>query len=226
MIYPSIDLMDGKAVQLVQGKRERKKIEVVDVMGLAERLSRLGEISVIDLDAAFATGNNQQIICEIAAKYAVRVGGGIRSIAQAQMYLSAGAKRVIIGSNAFADGVINEPFLADLCKAVGRESIIIALDSVGSSIVIKGWTESVHLDAKDVIRALEPFCVEFLYTQVDREGLMGGTDIERVMELKRLTKNAVSAAGGISSMAEINELASYGINSVLGMALYTGRIDF
>jgi phosphoribosylformimino-5-aminoimidazole carboxamide ribotide isomerase len=226
MIYPSIDLMDGKAVQLVQGKKENKKLEVEDVFSLAETFSQLGEINVIDLGAVLGLGHHQDLICQLATQFPIRVGGGIRSVNQAKIYIDAGAKKIIIGSAAFSKDGINTAFLIELNRHIKRDQVMIALDSYQNAIVTKGWTETTNLSAPNVIQSLEPFCDEFLYTQVDKEGLMQGTDIQRLLMLKSLTKNQIAAAGGISNIEEIKILQSHGISSILGMALYTGKIPF
>lgn len=226
MIYPSIDLMNGKAVQLVQGKKENKKIEIADVFSLADKFSKLGEINVIDLDAALGFGDHENLICQLAARYPIRVGGGIRSLAQAKKYCDAGAKKIIIGSSAFLKNQINDPFLRLLNNEIDKQQIMIAVDSYEKAIVKSGWTEPTTLEAETVMPSLEKYCGEFLYTQVDKEGLMQGTNVERMIAIKALTKNGLAAAGGISTMEEIQRLNSHGISCVLGMALYTEKITF
>ncbi|MFC1690883.1 HisA/HisF-related TIM barrel protein [Nanoarchaeota archaeon] len=226
MIIPSIDLMDGNAVQLVQGNPDNKKIELDDVKGLAFRFSQIGPINVIDLDAALGRGNNKDIVKDLAKENEIRVGGGVREISVAQEYVDAGVKKVIIGSRAFQNGGIDKEFLNELKETIGKDKIIIAIDSKAGKVVIKGWTESTGLDAKEIVKELEEYCSEFLYTYVDKEGMMQGTDIETLKELKELTDNEITAAGGISSIEEIKQLEEIGVNSVLGMALYTGKIKY
>lgn len=241
MIFPSIDLMNHKVVQLVQGKKEQKKIEIDNALEQAQKFSNY-TIQVIDLDAAMGNGNNLAIIKELCSKFTCRVGGGIRTLKKAEEIIKAGAKKIIIGSAAFKllnpkdskgfekskifqnDGKINTEFLKKLKEKLGKEKIIIAIDSKKGKIVIKGWKESTDINAADVIKELEPYCSEFLYTYVDKEGMMQGTDFETLKKLKELTNNGITAAGGISSEEEIKKLEELGINSVLGMALYTGKI--
>ncbi len=221
MIYCSIDLMDGKAVQLVQGKAENKKLEVADVMALALKFSKIGPINVIDLDAALEQGDNREIILTLAKQFPIRVGGGIRTVERAQEYIAAGVQKVIIGSKA-----LDRAFLEQLLKVVPKEKVIIALDSFRDEIVIRGWKEKTKVRAEDIIQILEPYCSEFLYTQVEREGLMKGPDFERLKKLRKLTDYPLVAAGGISSLDEIAMLQRESISSVLGMALYTGKINY
>jgi phosphoribosyl-AMP cyclohydrolase / phosphoribosyl-ATP pyrophosphohydrolase len=221
MIYCSIDLMSGKAVQLVQGKVENKQLEVTDIFALAAQFSQLGPINVIDLDAALDFGNNREIIFKLAKDYLIRVGGGIRTIEQAQSYISAGVQKLIIGSKA-----LDKDFVEQLLSAIPKERVIIALDSFGDEIVIRGWKEKTCIKTEEMIPILESYCSEFLYTQVEREGLMKGPDFERLKKLRRLTDHPLIAAGGISTLDEIAQLEKENISSVLGMALYTGKIDF
>lgn len=221
MIYCSIDLMGGKAVQLVQGKEENKKLEVDDVMALALKFSRIGPINVIDLDAAFDKGNNRDIILAMAKKYPVRVGGGIRSIERAKEYVAGGVQKIIIGSKA-----MDTDFMEQLLAVIPIGKIIIALDSFKDEIVVRGWKEGTNVKPESVIKKMEKYSSEFLYTQVEREGLMKGPDFTRLKLLRGLTKLPLIAAGGISSIEDIEQLARDNIDSVLGMALYTGKISF
>jgi phosphoribosyl-ATP pyrophosphohydrolase/phosphoribosyl-AMP cyclohydrolase len=213
--------MDGKAVQLVQGKAENKKLEVADILSLAEKFSKIGPINVIDLDAALERGDNSALIIALAKQFPIRVGGGIRTIAKAKEYINAGAEKIIIGSKA-----LDRAFMEELITVVPKEKIIIALDSFKDEIVIRGWQEKTKVRPEDVIPLLEPYCSEFLYTQVEKECLMQGPDFARLQRIRRLTKYPLIAAGGISSIAEIAALEKDNIDSVLGMALYTGKIEW
>ena len=222
MIYNCIDLMKGKAVQLVQGKK--KALEVKDIDSLISKFKPFGAINVIDLDAALGKGNNIKLIKKITKKIKSRVGGGIRSVTIAKHVLSAGAVKVIVGSSAFKDGKVNKQFLEELKKTVGKNKIIIAIDSKKGKIVIKGWTKSTGIDTFKVIKQLEPYCSEFLYTYVDKEGTMKGIDLNLAKKIKKATKNKLTAAGGISTIKEIKELKKAKISCALGMAVYTGKL--
>ena len=223
MIYNCIDLMKGKAVQLVQGKKKALEVKYID--SLISKFKPFGAINVIDLDAALGKGNNIKLIKKITKKIKSRVGGGIRSVTIAKHVLSAGATKVIVGSSAFKDGKVNKEFLESLKKAVGKNKIIIAIDSKKGKIVIKGWTKSTGINTFKVIKQLEPYCSEFLYTYVDKEGTMKGIDLALVKKIKKATKNALTAAGGISTIKEIKELKKAKINCALGMAVYTGKLS-
>jgi len=224
MIYPCIDLMDGAIVQLVQGKRENIKIKTKDFDEMIKKFKPFGTIQLIDLDAAMGRGNNCAIIKEILKKIKCRVGGGIRAVEKAKEVLDLGAEKIIVGSSAFEEGKINFKFLGELGEGVGKDKIIIAIDSIKGDVVVKGWKESTKLKVEDVIKELEPYCLEFLATYVDKEGMLKGTNVEFFKRLKKLTKNKITAAGGITTIDEIKELERNGIDSALGMAIYKGKI--
>lgn len=224
MIIPCIDLQDGKAVQLIHG-RERA-LAVDDVLGLLDRFSSYPILHIIDLDAAMRKGSNARMIKSLCAraKIKVRVGGGIRTVARAARMLSWGAEKIIIGSAAFKNGKVNHRFLAALKKRVGRNRIIIALDTEHERIVVRGWRERLKLRPDEVIPELEPYCSGFLSTLVDNEGAMKGTNLKWFRELQRATKLPVTAAGGITKMREVNALERAGMHSAVGMAIYTGKL--
>jgi phosphoribosylformimino-5-aminoimidazole carboxamide ribotide isomerase len=223
MLIPSIDLKGGAVVQLVQG--ERLALRDDDVFGWVARFERYPKVQVIDLDAAMAAGDNLELVQTIAGRLSCRVGGGIRSVVRARLVLEAGAQQVIVGSALFAGGRPHVGFARELAGAVGPERVICAVDSRAGRVVVDGWKTALEITTEDAVRALEPFCSEFLYTNVDREGLMKGADLEAIFAVQRATARRVTAAGGISSRAEIDELERAGIDAVVGMALYTGTLD-
>lgn len=223
MIIPSIDLMDGKTVQLVQGKE--KVLERNDVYELAKEFNRYGEIAVIDLDAALGKGDNLSIIESLLKIVDCRVGGGIRSIAKVKELISLGATKVIIGSKAFECDRINYDFLNEISLQVGKQFIIIAVDVIGENIVTAGWRHNTHLNIFKEIPKLEPYCSEFLVTAVEKEGLMQGVDVELIEKVVKLTKNKVTVAGGVSTLDEIRSLSKLKVNIQIGMALYTNKIN-
>jgi phosphoribosylformimino-5-aminoimidazole carboxamide ribotide isomerase len=224
MIIPCIDLQNGKAVQLIHGRK--RALAVDDVLGLLERFSGHPILHVIDIDAAIRKGSNARLIKLLCARAIakVRVGGGIRAVARAAQILSWGAEKIIIGSAAFKDGKVNRKFLSELKKRVGRDHIIIALDTDRGQIVVRGWRERLKLRPSEVIPGLEPYCSGFLSTLVDNEGAMKGTDLKWFRALQRLTKLPVTAAGGITTMREVNALERSGMHSAVGMAIYTGKL--
>ncbi len=223
MIIPCIDLMSGKAVQLIRGKE--KALEIEDPWEMVEQFKSFPLIHVIDLDAAKGKGDNLQIMKEICSKICARAGGGIRSLEYAQILIQSGAHQVIIGTKAFSNQGINEVFLDDLSRTIGREKVIISLDSRNDKIVIKGWTESIDISSDKVIAQLEPYCAGFLCTYVDQEGTMEGTNLEWFHKLRSWTSLPVIAAGGIGSYEEVETLCKISVDVALGMSIYTGRLD-
>ncbi len=222
MLIPAIDLKDGAVVQLVQG--ERLAIRDDDVSKWVRRFERFPKVQVIDLDAAMGKGDNLAIVRRIAGELTCRVGGGVRTVERAQDILAAGAKAVIAGSALFKDGQPDLEFAARMADAIGPERFIAAVDSKGGQIVVNGWKTALPITAVEAVRALEPFCSEFLYTYVDAEGLMQGTNIPAILDVRRATARRVTAAGGITTQEEVDTLDANGVDSVVGMAVYTGKL--
>jgi phosphoribosylformimino-5-aminoimidazole carboxamide ribotide isomerase len=218
MIIPCIDLQGGKVVQLVQGRE--KALEGAAPLEMLKRFSAFPEIQVIDLDAAMGKGENNAIVEMLAGRARCRVGGGVRGPERALELVRCGAAQVIVGTAAF-----HRPTLKAIAAAVGPERIMIAIDSKGGRIVVKGWTEAIDKTAEDVLNELEPFCSAFLATYVDKEGMLAGTDIEWFARLRAATGHRITAAGGITTMEDIRALTKLKIDCALGMAIYTGRLD-
>jgi phosphoribosylformimino-5-aminoimidazole carboxamide ribotide isomerase len=223
LVIPCIDLQDGKVVQLVQGKKKALEGEAPEVM--LERFAGFPEIQVIDLDAAMGLGANDSIVEFLAARARCRVGGGVRTVERAKALVAQGAAQVIVGTAAFTHEGIHAELLAQMAAAVGRERILIALDSLGGKIVVKGWQEATELTAIDVIQSLEPYCGGFLCTYVDKEGMMAGTDLDWFASLRRATALPITAAGGITTLDDVRALLNLNIHAALGMAIYTGRLS-
>jgi phosphoribosylformimino-5-aminoimidazole carboxamide ribotide isomerase len=222
MLIPSIDLQGGHIVQLVQG--EKLAIEASDPEVWITRFSGFPRVQLIDLDAAKGQGDNAAMVAGICRRLPCRVGGGIRSIARAQAVLEAGAHAVIASSALFRNGAVDVTFARELAEAIGIERVIAAVDSRGGHVAIHGWKTVLPLTAVDAVRALEPFCGEFLYTHVDKEGLMQGTDIAAILAVRRATTRRVTAAGGITTWDEIDRLDAHHVDAVVGMAVYTGQL--
>ncbi|MES1256237.1 MAG: HisA/HisF-related TIM barrel protein [Acidobacteriota bacterium] len=223
MLIPSIDLKDGAVVQLVQG--ERLAIRDEDVFRWVRRFEAFEKVQVIDLDAAMGSGDNLAIVRQIAPALACRVGGGIRTVERARDVLDAGAQQIIAGSSLFRNGKPDLAFAEALAEGVGTARVIAAVDSRGGQVVIHGWKTSLPLTAVDAVRALEPYCDEFLYTHVDTEGLMRGTDMDAIRAVRAATTRRVTAAGGITTQQEIDDLHALGVDAVVGMAIYTGKLE-
>ena len=223
MLIPSIDLKGGAVVQLVQG--EKLAIRDEDVFRWVRRFENFPKVQVIDLDAALGLGDNLALVRQIAGTLTCRVGGGIRPVERASDVIAAGAQQIIAGSSLFKDGKPDLDFARALADAVGAEQIIAAVDSRGGQVVIHGWKTVLPLTAVEAVRALEPYCGEFLYTHVDNEGLMRGTDLNAILAVHAATTCHVTAAGGITTQQEIDELDALGVDAVVGMALYTGKLE-
>ena len=220
MLIPSIDLLGGQIVQLVQGKKLRLAFD--DFEYWIKKFARFPLVQLIDLDAAMRQGDNSKLVAQIAKRLPVQAGGGIHTIERAQQVLDAGAKRVIIGSALFsAEGKVNTEFAAALAAAVGAERVVAGIDTKNGRIAVKGWKAEVALTPDDAIPQLEPYASAFLYTHVDGEGMMGGFPIEAAARLRKLTQRQLIVAGGIRSQQEVDALDALGADAVVGMAVYT-----
>ena len=217
MILPCIDLMDGKVVQLVRGRD--KALEGDAPLEMLRRFEAFPEIQVIDLDAAMGKGENSALVELLASRARCRAGGGVRTPERAVRLIEQGAHRVIVGTAAFT------PVLEKIAAAVGPERLILALDSKGGKIVVKGWREATEFTAEEVIARLEPFCSGFLCTYVDKEGMLQGTDLSWFRRLRAATRHEITAAGGITTLEDVRALQDMGVHAALGMAIYTGRLD-
>lgn len=223
MLIPSIDLMGGKIVQLVQG--EKKALEFGDFEPWVERFSKYPLVQLIDLDAAMGKGSNRNLLAQFASRLPCQVGGGIRDVASANDVLSTGAQRVIIGSALVRDGRINVKFASCIAEEVGVEKLVFAVDSRGGKVSIKGWQEGTVLTPQQMMEELEPYCAAFLYTHIDSEGLLKGFPLDVARELRSATKRQLIVAGGIRSSEEVQQLDSMGADAVVGMAIYTGQME-
>ncbi len=223
MIIPCIDLMEGKVVQLVQGRE--KALEGDSPEEMLRKFAGFPEIQVIDLDAAMGKGENGELVRLVASRAVARVGGGVRTVERARTLVEQGARKVIVGTSAFAASGVRHEFLAALRDRIGRERILIALDSKGGRIVVRGWQEATALSAEAVLGELEPYCSGFLCTYVDKEGMLQGTDLDWFRRLRAATSLELTAAGGITTMDDVRALLDMGVHAALGMAIYTGRLD-
>jgi phosphoribosylformimino-5-aminoimidazole carboxamide ribotide isomerase len=219
VIVPCIDLMGGKVVQLVQGRE--KALEVDSPQTMLDRFAPFPEIQVIDLDAAIGGGENTELVDYVCARARCRVGGGVRTKERFEKLAAQGAARIIVGTSAFTREGIHRAFLEQLDPS----RTVIALDSKGGRIVVKGWRESLDFTAEQVVRDLEPYCAGFLCTYVDKEGMLQGTDLDWFARLRAATSHEITAAGGITTLDDVRALLAMNIKAALGMAIYTGRLD-
>lgn len=235
MVISSIDLKDGHVVQLKNGKD--LMLERDDADALINDFNFYGEVAIIDLDAAMGNvdekGNtaNTALLKSLLRKGNVRTGGGIHSVKRARELISLGAEKVIIGSSAWnqnakpGENFLNVKFLEDLVAAIGKQRIIISVDSLNGNIAIKGWTETLSIPLLEAAREAEKYCSELLWTCVEKEGCMGGTDINSARALRNAVKCKVVVAGGVSSVQEIQSLEEINCDVQLGMALYTQKVS-
>jgi phosphoribosylformimino-5-aminoimidazole carboxamide ribotide isomerase len=222
MLIPSIDLMDGRIVQLERG--DRLVLATDDFETWVARFSDYPIVQVIDLDAAMRRGSNAAIVRDLCARLSCQVGGGVRTPERAVELIEAGARRVIVGSSLFGIGGVDVAAAERFARAIPAERLIAAVDSRGNRVVIHGWKTTLSISPETAVRALEPYAGAFLYTHVDDEGMLGGINKEAVRSVAGATSRRVIAAGGIRSMDEVNALDVEGIDSVVGMALYRGLI--
>jgi phosphoribosyl-ATP pyrophosphohydrolase/phosphoribosyl-AMP cyclohydrolase len=235
MVIASIDIQNGKVVQLRQGAELVLQRE--NSLELAAEFDLYGEVAVIDLDAAMGKGSNLEMIKPLLRKAECRVGGGIRTPQQAQELVSLGARKIIVGSGAFRDSAkkgagiaggefaVNIPFLEAMSKKIGRERLIVAVDARAGEIVVDGWKTPTGLDLIEAAKQVEPFTGELLFTCVEREGTMTGIDLAPARKLREAVSCQITVAGGVSTLGEIEEIAAIGCDVQLGMALYTGKIN-
>jgi phosphoribosylformimino-5-aminoimidazole carboxamide ribotide isomerase len=223
MLIPSIDLMDGKIVQLVQG--EKKALQFERFEEWIARFSSFPLVQLIDLDAAKGEGSNSNLIELFVKQLPCQVGGGVRSIEHAHKMLELGVRRVILGSTLIQDDKINIAFATEIAAELGADKLVFAIDAKGGRVAIRGWREITSITPLQMIRALEPCCGAFLYTHIDTEGLMAGIPLDPVRELRQATTNQLIAAGGISTQAQIEKLHRMGVDAVVGMALYSGYLN-
>ena len=225
MLIPSIDLLGGRIVQLVQGEKLRLAFD--DFEYWIEKFSRFPLVQLIDLDAAMRQGENSALVAQIAKRLPVQAGGGIHTVERAQQVLDAGAKRVILGSALFsgtADSPVNIQFAAEMAHAIGQDRIVAGIDTKNGRIAVKGWKANVELTPDDAIPQLAPYASAFLYTHVDGEGMLQGFPMDVAARLRKLTSRELIVAGGIRSQQEIDELDAMGVGAVAGMAVYTNLL--
>jgi len=222
MLIPSVDLMGGKIVQLVQG--EKKTLEFDDFEKWVKRFSSFPLVQLIDLDAAMGRGSNTELIEFFVKRLPCQVGGGVRSLSIAREMLERGASRVILGSALIQAGRINIAFAERLASEVGLDKLVFGIDAKGGRVAIRGWREVTAISPLEMIRAFDPFCCAFLYTHIDTEGLMTGLPLDPVRQLRQATSRQLIAAGGIATYEEIEHLHELGVDAVVGMALYSGRL--
>jgi phosphoribosylformimino-5-aminoimidazole carboxamide ribotide isomerase len=226
-LLPAVDVKGGKCVQLVGGKPGTEKVTIDDVIVVARRWQSDGAemIHIIDLDSALGTGDNETLIEMLVGDMSVpvQVGGGVRTAEKAQRLFEIGCERVIVGTRAIQD----RPFIESLADEFG-DGIVVAVDASADEVLIKGWQEGSGRDAVAVAKDLGQLPIwGFLYTNVEVEGRLQGIDPGRIRSLVSSTTKPVIVSGGITTVADLEQLRRMDVHSVVvGMAIYTGRIDF
>ncbi len=232
MLIPSIDLMGGRIVQLVQG--ETLKLAFDDFEYWIERFGKYPLVQLIDLDAAMRQGENTRLIEMICGRLPCQVGGGLRTAEDGRRLLDAGARRVIFGSSLFGVAeaaekrrhkVIKLEFAEGLKAELGEEALCFSVDTKGGKVAVKGWKDSVDLTPEEAVTWLEESCAAFLYTHVDTEGTMRGFPVEIAAILRACTAKQLIVAGGIKAASEVEALHAMGVDAVAGMAVYSGAMD-
>ena len=222
LLIPSIDLMGGKIVQLVQG--EKKALEFEDFEEWIARFSNFPLVQLIDLDAAIGTGSNRALLENFTKRLPCQVGGGIRSLDDAAAILALGAKRIILRSTLVRQNAVNVAVADQFAEQFGPDRLTFAVDSKNGNVAIKGWRQLTTITPSEMIEALEAHCSAFLYTHIDTEGLLGGIPLETVRKLRAITSRQLIVAGGIASQKEVDRLHELGIDAVVGMAIYSGQM--
>ena len=223
MLIPSIDLMGGRIVQLVQG--EKLKLAFDDFEYWIGRFEKYPLVQLIDLDAAMRQGENRDLIEMVCKRLPCQVGGGLKTAEDGRRLLDAGAKRVIFGSSLFGADGVNKAFAAGLKKELGEDALCFSVDTKGGKVAVKGWKDSVDLTPEEAVTWLEDYCGAFLYTHVDTEGTMRGFPLEVAAVLRATTAKQLIVAGGIKERAEVDALDAMGVDAVAGMAVYSGAIE-
>lgn len=244
MLIPSIDLMGGRIVQLVQG--EKLKLAFDDFEYWIGRFEKYPMVQLIDLDAAMRQGENTALIEMICKRLPCQVGGGLKTAEDGRRLLDAGARRVIYGSSLFGGSpshssledamsgalqrsrrhkIINLEFAEGLRKALGEDALCFSVDTKGGKVAVKGWKDSVDLTPEEAVTWLEDYCAAFLYTHVDTEGTMTGFPIDVAAILRACTAKQLIVAGGIKESREVEELDAMGVDAVAGMAVYSGAME-
>jgi phosphoribosylformimino-5-aminoimidazole carboxamide ribotide isomerase len=232
LLIPAIDLKDGKCVRLRQGRMDEETVFSDDPVAMAERWLKAGarRLHVVDLNGAFqGRPVNAGVIKRMAEQFPdipIQVGGGIRDEDTVQAYLDAGVQYVIIGTKA-----VNAPhFVNDLCLEFPGH-IMVGLDAKGGKVAIDGWSKLSNHDVIDLAKRFERDGVEaIVYTDIGRDGMMSGVNVESTLALARAVNIPVIASGGISSIDDVRALCEAAdgdiMGAITGRAIYEGTLDF
>jgi phosphoribosyl isomerase A len=225
-LYPAVDIRDGRAVRLTQGKADQETVYDADPVAAAKRFADQGAewLHVVDLDAAFdGEPRNRHLIADIvdATGIAVQASGGIRSMADLEASVGYGASRVVIGTMA-----LEEPAFVAAAVAAFGDKVAVGLDADGTTLKARGWTT----ESGDLFDALHRFTLmgvaRFVFTDISRDGMLTGPNLERLREVAEQTTARVTASGGVSSINDLHTLSAAHERvdgAIIGKALYAGR---
>ena len=222
MLIPSIDLLGGKIVKKTHG--DQVAMEFSEFEEWMHKFEKYPLVHLVDIDAVYRQGNNQDLVKKLASTLTCQIGGGVHDAPSARKLLDLGAKRVVVGSALIRDGKIDTAFASQLEKDVGRDKLVFAVDTKQELVAVDGWRKTVNITLSDAIKALEPYCKAFMHTHID-EGGIGGFPMPVARQLVELTKKQLMVAGGISTMEGVAALDAMGIDSVVGMAIYSGALQ-
>lgn len=228
IIFPAIDILDGKCVRLIQGDYNQERVYGDSPVDMAKQWEAKGAefIHIVDLDGA-KTGNsiNREVIKEIAntVSIPVQVGGGIRSLETIDYFLSNGVARVIIGTAA-----IQDPSFLKAAVAKYAEKIAVSLDARNGYIATDGWTDTSDVSALDLLKELEIIGVKtIVYTDIAKDGMLQGPNLSEQKQINEATSIDVIASGGVTTKVDVDNLAALNMyGAIVGKALYDGKIEF
>ncbi|CDO04032.1 1-(5-phosphoribosyl)-5-[(5-phosphoribosylamino)methylideneamino] imidazole-4-carboxamide isomerase [Oceanobacillus picturae] len=228
ILFPAIDIKDGKCVRLTQGDYNQQKIYSDSPLIVARQWEKQGAdfIHIVDLDGAKSgISANQSLIEEIASisPIPVQVGGGIRSLETIKRYVEAGVERVIIGTAAISD----RPFLQKAVELY-KGRIAVSLDARNGFVATNGWTETSTIRAIDLVKELEEIGVEtIVYTDILKDGMLQGPNLEELEAMNQATNLNVIASGGVTTKEDIQQLINLQLyGAIIGKALYDGTLSF
>lgn len=223
MLIPSIDLLGGKIVKRTHG--EQVAMEFAEFELWMQRFEKYPLVHLVDIDAVYRQGNNASLVKQLASKLTCQIGGGVHDAESARRLLDLGAKRVVVGSALIRESKIDTEFAAALEKQIGKDKLVFSVDTKHELVAVDGWRKTVNITLEDALRALEPYCKAFMHTHIDMEGGLGGFPMPVARRLVEITKKQLMVGGGISTMEEVASLDALGIDSVVGMAIYSGALQ-
>ena len=227
-VIPAIDIRQGRCVRLYQGDYKQETIYFENPLEAVRHWEHQGatRLHIVDLDGSRdGVPMNLDLISSIANSVCVpvQVGGGIRSIENAKLFLESGVQRLVVGTVA----VENPGLVEEMCMKWGPEKVVVALDSRDGKVAVKGWMEGTQVDALDLAQQMAALGIQrFLYTDISRDGTMTRPNFEAVHRMVEHTGLAVQASGGVSSLDDIRALGLTGAEGVVvGSCLYRGTVD-